>query len=216
MNEYLTMFALFYLVCFSCVAVFCIWTCLPVGTKSVLIGAHAFWFHPIAVALGWWKIYGFPWHPGLWLCFMFHDIGYINCDNMDGPEGEQHPVLGSKLVYWLTFGSTRFRDECLYHSRYFAKKAGRKPSRLCMADKLAPLYTPAWLYIQGTMLSGEIEEYMANGKKADPDKVGQKIASLLQSDRPSEWYEGLRSWMVIYVNNHKDGQEDTLTENRHL
>lgn len=191
------------------------WRYLPVGTKSILVGAHAFWFHPYAVFRGWLNLYGFPFHPARWLCFIFHDIGYWGSPNMDGPEGEAHPERGARIVYWLTFRSQHWHDECLFHSRYYAKKAGGKPSKLCMADKLAPIYTPAWLYLWGTELSGELTEYMANGKKADPAKVGGPIATLLQSDEPRHWYLGLRKWMRIYVNNHKDGQEDTHTQVRH-
>src|SRR5215218_337244 len=93
---------------------------MKIGTKSVLFGAHAFWFHPFAVALGWWQLYGFPWHPALWLCFFFHDIGYIGKPNMDGKEGEMHPELGAFIVWALTWGSWKWHNVCAYHSRYYA------------------------------------------------------------------------------------------------
>lgn len=189
--------------------------CRRIGTRSVLLGAHAFWYHPFAVAMGWWKLYGFPWHPALWLCFFFHDIGYIGMPNMDGPEGESHPWLGSFVVFFLTFGSEKWGNECLYHSRHLAKSMGAQPSRLCMADKLAPVYTPAWLYIPGTRLSGELAEYMANGKKAEHAKVGALNHRLLTSNDPYEWYAGLRGWMKAYAEKHKDGQTDNVTEVRH-
>lgn len=188
---------------------------MKVGTKSVLFGAHAFWYHPFAVALAWWNLYGFPWHPALWLCFFFHDIGYIGKPNMDGKEGEMHPFLGSDIVYWLTFGSKKWQVECVTHSRHVAKLLGWQPSRLCMADKLATVYTPAWLYIAGTRLSGELAEYMGNAKKAEHKKVGMHNWLLLTSDNPYEWYAGLRSWMKAYVAMHKDGQPDNVTEVRH-
>lgn len=191
------------------------WPWLRVGTKSVLIGAHAFWYHPFAVAMGWWSLYGFPWHPGLWVCFLVHDIGYFGSPNMDGPEGEKHPEIGARIAKWLTFGSTRFYEECLYHSRHYAKVYGRQPSRLCMADKLAPVYTPAWLYLWGVSRSGELAEYMANGKKADWRKTGFRTAEMLRSDNPKTWYAGLRRWMIHYAHEHKDGKIDQITEIRH-
>jgi hypothetical protein len=188
---------------------------MKIGTKSVLFGAHAFWWHPFAVSLGWWKLYGFPWNPALWLCFFFHDIGYIGKPNMDGPEGEAHPWLGAMIVLGLTPWTERWANECLYHSRHLAKSLGAQPSRLCMADKLAPLFTPAWLYIPGTRQSGELAEYMANGKKAEHAKVGAENHRLLTSDNPYEWYAGLRSWMKHYAEMHKDGRPDQVTEVRH-
>jgi len=32
---------------------------MKIGTKSVLVGVHAFWLHPFVIALGWWKEYRF-------------------------------------------------------------------------------------------------------------------------------------------------------------
>ncbi len=40
---------------------------MNVGTRSILYGAHAFWLHPWFVAWGWWRLYGFPWDPRLWV-----------------------------------------------------------------------------------------------------------------------------------------------------
>lgn len=74
---------------------------MKVGTKSVLFGAHCFFLHPLFVAWGWWKLYGFPWKPWLWVAFFVHDIGYWGSPNMDGPEGEEHPWVGAEFLYWL-------------------------------------------------------------------------------------------------------------------
>ncbi|MFP3947126.1 MAG: hypothetical protein ACLFWG_00215 [Longimicrobiales bacterium] len=71
---------------------------MRVGTRSVLFGVHAFWMHPFFVARAWWKLYGFPWDPRLWVAFFVHDLGYWGKPNMDGPEGERHPELGATLV----------------------------------------------------------------------------------------------------------------------
>ena len=67
---------------------------MKVGTKSVLFGAHQFLIHPPFVALAWWKLYGFPFDPRLWVAFYVHDIGYLGKPNMDGSEGESHVELG--------------------------------------------------------------------------------------------------------------------------
>ena len=71
---------------------------MRVGTKSVLFGAHCFFLHPWFVAAAWWRLYGFPWDPRLWVAFFVHDIGYLGKPNMDGPEGESHPELGARIT----------------------------------------------------------------------------------------------------------------------
>src|SRR3990167_10895950 len=50
---------------------------LTIGTKSVLFGAHQFLIHPWFVAWAWWKLYGFPFDPRLWVAFYVHDIGCL-------------------------------------------------------------------------------------------------------------------------------------------
>ncbi len=76
---------------------------MRVGTKSVLFGAHCFFIHPFFAAVGWWTLYGFPWDPRLWAAFFLHDLGYIQKENMDGPEGEEHVHLGATIM-GLIFG----------------------------------------------------------------------------------------------------------------
>ena len=77
---------------------------MRVGTKSVLFGAHCFFIHPFFVAVGWWIAWGFPWDPRLWAAFFLHDLGYLSCPNVEGPEGEEHVRLGAKIM-GLLFGS---------------------------------------------------------------------------------------------------------------
>ena len=131
---------------------------MRIGTKSVLFGAHCFFLHPWFVAMGWWKLYGFPFDPRLWCAFFLHDIGYLGKPNMDGPEGERHVEFGAWLMSILfdrrehrrivtplmmrsPFGRAVFLGYwgqlCLFHSRYYAKLVGGEPSRLCFADKLS-------------------------------------------------------------------------------
>lgn len=167
---------------------------MKIGTRSVLYGAHCFFIHPWFVALGWWKLYGFPWAPWLWAAFFVHDLGYIGKPNMDGDEGERHPFLGARLLTWLqTFwlwfmdsrrtwdgarvmaaaahldGRANWGRECLLHSRFWAKKAGAQPSRLCWADKMAMALEPWWLYLPRVTLTGEIEEYRARQRAGERD-----------------------------------------------
>lgn len=74
---------------------------MKVGTRSILFGVHQFMIHPLFVAAAWWRLYGFPWDPRLWVAFVVHDLGYVGKPNMDGPEGERHVELGARIVHWL-------------------------------------------------------------------------------------------------------------------
>lgn len=179
---------------------------MKIGTKSVLFGAHCFLLHPFFVAIAWTKLYGFPFDPRLWIAFFVHDIGYWGKPNMDGEEGETHVELGAKIM--SIFGK-KWRDFSLYHSRYYAKKHGAQPSKLCFADKLSFCYTPRWLYLPMVNATGEIHEYLRNAKKAETEHwkpvEGQKI-----------WHKQLCEYMAKWVDEHKDGSIDTWTDgNRH-
>jgi hypothetical protein len=74
---------------------------MKIGTKSVLFGAHQFLIHPWFVAAAWWKLYGFPWDPRLWVAFILHDLGYWGKPNMDGPEGETHVEWAANVMGYL-------------------------------------------------------------------------------------------------------------------
>lgn len=135
---------------------------MKMGTKSFLFGAHQFLLHPLCVAWCWWRLYGFPWDPRLWLSFFLHDIGYIGCADMDGPEGEWHPLRGAGVMRKL-FGD-KWGDFCLLHSRTVARAMGRPVSDLCAADKLASAVLPEALYVAMVRLTGEIREYRSAPK----------------------------------------------------
>lgn len=128
-----------------------------VGTRSVLFGAHQFLLHPWFVAWGWWTLFGFPWDPRLWVAFFVHDLGYLGKPNMDGPEGESHPILGGRIMARL-FG-LKWYAFSVYHSRFLAGQHGVPLSPLCYADKMAIVLTPWWIYLPLTRLTGEGDEY---------------------------------------------------------
>jgi hypothetical protein len=131
---------------------------MPIGTKSLLFGVHAFWLHPWYVALAWWRLYGFPWDPRLWIAFVIHDWGYWGSPDMDGLAGKTHPLLGGRLMRRL-FGN-EWGDLVQFHSRHYAKMCQREPSKLCAPDKLASALYPTWLYLILGSMTGEIDEYM--------------------------------------------------------
>lgn len=222
---------------------------MKLGTKSVLFGAHTFWLHPWFVALAWWRLYGFPWAPWLWVAFWVHDLGYWGKPNMDGPEGEEHPWTGARILYWLqgTWLYVRrwawchweraswerpgkiprwnvrrrwaaahlaisrepvvWGNEALYHSRYLAKRYGVRPSRLCVADKLAIALTPGWLYLPLVHLTGEIHEYMGKARERHADMP-------VDLRSPRAWYAGVREYCRRWAMEHRDGQVDTWTASR--
>ncbi len=212
---------------------------MRVGTRSVLYGAHAFWLHPWFVAEAWSRLYGFPWRPWLWVMFFVHDIGYLGKPNMDGEEGERHPRVGAEILWWLESGwdyvtflpsrcpaefkpfarRSSWGHESLFHSRFLAKKHGHKPSRLCMADKLAISLTPWWLYLPMTIATGEIREYMGLAKTDRHSHEHAQVRSDVKDSHPAvrlfgirgRWYLEVQQYVREWVEEHKDGREDTWT-----
>lgn len=188
---------------------------MNIGTRSILFGAHQFLLHPCLVFLGWWKLYGFPWDPRLWVAFIVHDLGYWGKPNMDGPEGETHPEFGAKLMCALFevpfYGRWRkpWYDFTISHSRFYARKAGIEPSRLCYADKMATAIMPWWLYLPLVNLTGEIHEYMdVSLHRKEGGKYSHEMR-LLGSQR--EWFASMQKYMLAYIEAHKDGTADTWT-----
>ncbi len=162
---------------------------MRLGTKSILFGGHQFIIHPIMVAIAWTKLYGFPFDPRLWVAFFVHDLGYIGKPNMDGPEGESHPILGGKIM--RVFGR-KWQLFTLAHSRFHAKAEGVEISRLCPADKLATVLTPNWLYLLLIRATGEIEEYR---KPPDNRYEYTYTESIKMCGSDQEWVLALKSYM---------------------
>lgn len=183
---------------------------MKVGTKSILFGAHQFAIHPWFVALAWWKLYGFPFDPRLWVAFFVHDLGYFGKPNMDGPEGETHVELGAKIM--SVFGA-EWADFCRYHSRFYAKRDGANPSRLCIADKLAICLTPRWLYLPMVNWTGEIKEYLvlAAKRKYEGEPVNKYESMNLATHTQREWFDAMTSYLRRWVAEHKDGRPDSWT-----
>lgn len=147
---------------------------MKLGKRSLLIGVHQFIWHPITVLLAWLALYGRPsWREVI--CIIIHDWGYWFSPNMDGPEGAKHPEFGAKLAgRW--FGK-EYYELCLYHSRHYAKMAGREPSRLCWADKYSVKFELWWFYIFRAWISGELKEYRMNSARdgLTPLSVGHRV-----------------------------------------
>lgn len=173
---------------------------MKIGTKSLLFGVHAFWIHPITVAIAWIRLYGFPFSIPIWTSFFVHDFGYWGKPNMDGKEGETHVELGANIMHKL-FDPVEHKNykECdvyyeyyewydftLYHSRFYANTNHKPISKLCIADKYAFCILPKWLYIMLASWSGEIYEYMHNGR-----------AHYFHSK--SDWYWYVYEYMIEWI-----------------
>jgi len=168
-----------------------------------LFGAHQWLIHPLFVALAWTRLYGVPRDPRLYAAFFLHDLGYVGLPNMDGPEGEGHVEWGARLMgQW--FGP-EWGAFCLYHSRFYARRAGKAPSRLCLADKLACAMEPWWMYLPRVVASGEVWEYLQHAapqpgreaKYADLDlrlPAGSRYRQLRHWHR--EMTASLRRWVA--------------------
>ncbi len=174
-------------------------------------GAHCAVLHPWFLAVAWYKLYGFPWDVRLWASFCLHDIGYISKPNMDGCEGETHVELGARIM-GLLFGES-WAAFTAAHSRYWAKRNGRQFSRLCVADKLAFVLTPAWLYLPMTRATGELSEYMLRAKErqAGSEHFTDYESTRLNSADAREWLEGLKSYTRRWIEEHRNGGADNWT-----
>lgn len=179
---------------------------MNIGTKSLLFGVHQFLLHPLFVAAAWWRLYGFPWDPWLWVAFIVHDWGYWGCPNMDGPEGEQHPIVGASIM-WLLTQSMQWWELCAYHSRFYARQYRARPSRLCFADKLSIIMMPTWLYLPLARATGEIKEYMRCASVMINREAGSPDSRAAQK----RWHKDVQLYLWAWVNAHKDGAEDTWT-----
>jgi hypothetical protein len=184
---------------------------MKVGTRSLLFGAHAFWLHPLLVGLAWARLYGWPWSPRLWFAFFLHDIGYLGAESMDDESGERHVELGAAIMKVL-FGQA-WGDFTAAHSRYWAKRNGLRVSRLCVADKLAFVLTPASLYLPMTRATGELREYMVRAKErqAGSSHFTQDELMGLNSSDAGKWLRALKSYTQRWIDAHRSGAADTWT-----
>lgn len=63
---------------------------IPMGTRSLLVGAHQFLWHPLTVFLSWHDLYGKWPNWKVCVCIFIHDWGYWGCKDMEGKEGWHH------------------------------------------------------------------------------------------------------------------------------
>jgi len=174
---------------------------MHIGTKSLLFGAHQFLMHPVLAWVAWRRLYGKTPTFRQTIAIVIHDWGYWGSPNMDGEEGERHPVWAYK--WCLKRGWLAEADLCLFHSRFYAKAEGRVPSELCYADKLANAMVPARLYVFLTVASGELFEYLSAKKhesvrfSRNPHEFVLRFRGVVRKVLQESWHPGPR----IYANN---------------
>ena len=180
---------------------------MRVGTKSLLFGGHQFIIHPIILFFCYWKLYGFPFDPRLWLCFIVHDWGYFGCKDMDGEDGKYHPIFGASIV--RIFCGKIWRILCVTHSRKFVEILNKVSnvhniSKIGVADKLAIVYTPLWMYCRKELDEYIFNEFSDNIPRDLPD--GWSLMSF-----PAIWKSIVNEKALQFVKDNKD----TAYEPRH-
>lgn len=136
---------------------------MKIGTRSILFGVHAFWWHPLVVLLAWLRLYRA--FPKWWqlIAIFCHDLGYWGLPNIDGEEGKCHPwggaALASSIVTFLRGPRWNTYIFSLLHSLAAAARLGLPVSDLYAPDKYSIWFEPAWFYLFRARLSGEIDEF---------------------------------------------------------
>lgn len=128
---------------------------LTTAQRSYIVGMHNPLFHSATIIIGWIKLY----HqlPTLKedFCILFHDIGYMFQESIDGKDNK-HPEFGARMCSLL--GSEYF-NMCIAHSRDYAKTLKLPLSKLGYADKYSILVYPNIVFKWLITLGGEAQEY---------------------------------------------------------
>ncbi len=160
---------------------------LPMGTRSLLYGAHQFLVHPFFLLLAWRKLGSQPpMSLPLLVSFVVHDWGLWGKPNMDGPEGTLHPEKGAALM-GLLFGP-EWASFTIRHSRRYAALEGLEVSALCNIDKLATALVPLRFYVALVTLTGEWREYAT----VDQPMTGKWTATWVQGSDKWGWAEKMQ------------------------
>jgi hypothetical protein len=157
---------------------------MKIGTKSLLFGGHQFILHPAFVFVAWIRLYKSLPNWKETICIVIHDWGYWGKPNMDGAEGEQHPIwAGAWAEKHL---GPQYLELCRYHSRFLARQHDCEVSKLCLADKYGVALMPIWLWVLLCMATGEINEYMSDAKYEINKPARARYSS------PQEWFKSYK------------------------
>ena len=170
----------------------------------------ALFLYPPVLRRGRMVALGFPWDLRLWGAF-FSTIWDISAAPMwKVPRGKSTSNWGPSHGLALRHP---WADFTLRHSRYWAKKHGVTCLKLCYADKMAFVLTPAWLYLPMARATGELAEYMAKSRdrQAGCGAFNETERAQLESGDPAIWLKGLQSYTRRWVEQHRNGGADTWT-----
>lgn len=159
---------------------------LTMGTRGLLIGAH--WPpHVLMVVAAWRWLYG-SWPSVRELAAIcLHDVGYLGCEQMDGPDGTMHPEAGAALADRLL--GRDMGDLIRGHSKGYAEAVGVPLSRLYGPDKVSHAFESVWLYVLRTRLTGEIRQYRAVAHGCAPRNDDPAVSD-------HEWFRVVRARMA--------------------
>ena len=156
------------------------------GTRSLLIGAH--WpLHNLMVVAAWRYLYG-SWPTWRELVAIgLHDLGYLGCREMDGPDGTMHPEAGARLADRML--GREYGDLIRGHSKGYAETIGVPLSRLYGPDKCSHAFESVRCYVLRTRLTGEIRQYRATTHGCAPRNDAPAVTD-------HEWFRVVRNRMI--------------------
>lgn len=109
------------------------------GTKSLLIGCHNFFIHPLMVIKAWRWWFGVWPNPWQIICIFIHDIGLAGRQYLsDHTAKKGHWILGANISYIL-FGWKGY-----YFCSGHTPESNHPRSDLWYADKLSWVIAPLW------------------------------------------------------------------------
>jgi hypothetical protein len=159
---------------------------MKIGTRSILFGAHCWFIHPWFVAAAWSKLYGFPTDLRIWVAFFVHDLGYWGKPNIDGVEGESHPILGADIMSRFDH---KFIDDCQYADRTSLGKMRAKGWRpatsaesIVLGDRTEWWSTRRWLYVYEYQRT-DWHDFVLCHSRYYADKIGKPTSKLYAADK---------------------------------
>jgi hypothetical protein len=153
---------------------------MKIGTRSILFGAHCWFIHPWFVAAAWSKLYGFPTDLRLWAAFFVHDLGYWGKPNIDGDEGESHPILGARIM--RIFDGRQYMRGSFRDWREFREWAKHAPGLRACSHEFCPStgrLCVAWT----TPIVGEWHDFTLCHSRYYADKIGKPTSKLYAADK---------------------------------
>jgi hypothetical protein len=154
---------------------------MKIGTRSILFGAHCWFIHPWFVAAAWSKLYGFPTDLRLWVAFFVHDLGYWGKPNIDGDEGESHPILGARIMGALFDGykqTGRPFDNRAEMDEYRRALPGRKVKPHLLSEASGRLFAECFDPIRG-----DWHDFALCHSRYYADKIGKPTSRLYAADK---------------------------------